>query len=126
MYQVRRNAGLRGEDIFGTRTLDDGSKLSFMEEVAQYAKLLPSKTKLGPQAYDQRRFTQDLKRTIMGNQTTIDEILAVAQQNNPDKKITTASPEFATALNQVISNLTSDGGQTTATETNEIVDLSKS
>ena len=61
----------------------------------------------------------------MGNQTSIDEILAVAQQNNPGKKITTASPEFATALNQVISNLTSGGGQTTATETNEIVDLSK-
>ena len=125
VYQVRRNAGLRGEDIFGTRTLDDGSKLTFMEEVAQYAKLLPSKTKLGPQPYDQERFTQDLKRTIMGNQTSIDEILAVAQQNNPGKKITTASPEFATALNQVISNLTSGGGQTTATETNEIVDLSK-
>ena len=124
VYQVRRNAGLRGEDIFGTRTLDDGSKLSFMEEVAQYAKLLPSKTKLGPQAYDQERFIQDLKRTIMGNQDSVEDIIAVARKNNPGKEITRASPEFATALNQVISNLTSDGGQTTATETDEIVDLS--
>jgi len=126
VYQVRRNAGLRGEDIFGTRTLDDGSKLTFMEEVAQYAKLLPSKTKLGPQPYDQQRFFQNLQDTLLKNPDSVDDIIALARKNNPGKEITRASPEFATALNQVVNNIISGGGQTTATETDEIVDLSKS